>query len=194
MIAAFISTVALVIALMSAHYTRKNYNLASLLGKEKMNPKLQVNLRDFYNNVPVAGAALASIKVVNYSSFTAIDVWCDVKFGGADWVGDWCKGKIQELENKGDDKTPEECTYLSSLKQNLQKKSELTPNDSHYINASGVIPKDICDIARVDNVFPIHVKLSWRNEKGRVFEVTKKYGCYCIKVGASESFFITTKE
>ncbi len=50
---AFISTVALVIALLSAYYTRKNYNLASLLGEEKLNPVLQVSLRDFYNNVPV---------------------------------------------------------------------------------------------------------------------------------------------
>lgn len=191
---AFISTVALVIALLSAYYTRKSYNLASLLGEEKMNPALQVSLRGFYNNVPVAGAALASIEAINYSSFPALDVWSDVKFGGADWIGDWCKAKMQELENKGDDRTSEECTYLSSLKQNLQKKRKLAPKDSHYIKASGTIPKDICDIACVDNVFPIHLKLSWRNEKGRVFEVTKKYGCYCIKVGASESFFITTEE
>ncbi|MFH1446498.1 MAG: hypothetical protein ABIG43_03695 [Chloroflexota bacterium] len=190
----FISTVALVIALLSAYYARKSYNLTTLLGEEKMNPQLQVSLREFSNNVPVAGAALASIEAINYSSFPALDVWCDVKFGGADWIGDWCKAKMQALENKGDDRTPEECTYLSSLKQNLQKISKLPPKDSHYIKASGVIPKDICDIARVDNVFPIHVKLFWRNEKGRNFEVTKKYGSYCIKVGASESFFITTEE
>jgi len=117
-----------------------------------------------------------------------------VKLGAADWIGDWCNAKIQELENKGGNRTLNEDTYLNSLKQNLAKKDELAPNDSHYINASGVVPGNICEIAREDNPFPIHVKLSWRSEKGRVFEVTKKYGCYCIKVRDSESFFITTGE
>jgi hypothetical protein len=53
MIAGVISTVALVIALLSAYYARKSYNLTALLGEEKMNPQLQVSLRNFNNNVPV---------------------------------------------------------------------------------------------------------------------------------------------
>jgi hypothetical protein len=192
MIAGVISTVALVIALLSAYYARKSYNLTALLGEEKMNPRLQVSLRDFNNNVPVYSAALTSIEVINFSSFPAFGVWCDVKLGDADWIGDWCNAKIQELESKGGNRTLNEDTYLNSLKQNLAKKNQLAPNDSHYINASGVVPDNICEIARADNTFPIHVKLSWRSEKGRVFEIIKKYGCYCIKVGDSERFFITT--
>ena len=190
----FISTIALVIALLSAYYARRSYNLTALLGEEKMNPQLQVSLRSFNNNVPVDGAALTGIEVINFSSFAAFDVWCDVKLGDADWIGDWCIAKIKELEKKGGNRTLNEDTYLNSLKQNLVKKDELAPNDSHYINASGVVPDNICEIAHADNTFPIHIKLSWRSKKGRVFNVIKKYGCCCIKVGGAESFFITSGE
>jgi len=195
MLVIIISIVALVIAFLSAYYTRRTYDLNKLIGEEKLNPQLQVNIRAFNSNIPFENTAQTDIEVVNYSSFPTYDVWCDTKLGDADWIGDWCKTRMQDLEKKGNNRTPDEEAYLKSLKKNLAKKPKLKPRNSSYKNTVGSVPTNLSEIARIDNPFPIHLKVSWRNKKnGRVFEEIKKFGCYCIMVGDSERFHITTDE
>jgi hypothetical protein len=156
-------------------------------------PIIQIRPLQFIENVPKSGAGTTILDITNPCNFDAYRIEWDVKYAGS-WIHDWIRGRIVELEARGDERTNSENVQLIAFRQMAQPLQQLSGGHFMRTRISGSIPTDLCERASFDSPFPVEIKVRWYNNRGRLFEHHMVYNLVCTQVGTASHFSFHTSE
>jgi hypothetical protein len=190
----WVSILSLFVAVLSALIVWRSYEWTKTLSKEQMIPRIQVIPEEFKKGEPFPGYGAIKYMILNHSEFPAFSVGIDHKYSENDWLLEWNKARIKDLIDKGS-RTLEEDAELAQRKQFTGPLMSLDPGMKADGYLAGAIPKNISDLAKPPNGFPISIRVTWRSKDGRQFESVLKYKLISTKVGAGETFsFLPAEE
>jgi len=130
--------------------------------------------------------SVTKLSVNNYSGFDAKNVRVDLRYGDYSWIGEWLKaaedskGKNQNqniINEKWYQSAPN--LFIGDIKSHETK---VVPDEPQIKGALFVgslnIENEICASGK-NNSIPVHVRVSWENENGHVFDEVHKYDLVC---------------
>jgi hypothetical protein len=183
----WVSVLFLFVAVFSAVIAWQSYEWTKRVSKEQMIPRIQVIPEEFKKGEPFPGYGAVRYMILNYSDFPAFSVAIDHKYSENDWLLEWNKARIKDLQDKGG-RTQEEDVELAQRKQFTGPLPSLEPGMKADGYLAGAIPQNISDLAKPPNGFSISIRISWRSKEGQQFESVLRYKLISTKVGGGETF------
>ena len=186
---AFFTSFILVVNGFLIYYTyQSNERLEKLfVGQNK--PLIDVTPISIAQNNKKRTHSTTMFSVVNYSGFEAREIRIDVKYGeGNAWITKWEEANDV---NSGDGlqighfyrSAPK--LFITKLEAGKTVEKEFVENPL-YTSGSLNLEKVCAD----PNGYPVFVRVTWHNEKGRIFDEIHKYTLICTKDSGRAFAFI----
>lgn len=130
------------------------------------------------------------LSIVNHSAFIACNVRTDLSYGGVVYIGSWLYADEDRQEK-------EKGVVNGQYSQSMSNKTliqRLGEKERKILIFVGALDLDKEVVSKGNEGFPVHAKVTWENDRGRVFYETYKYKLTCTTVEEGEHYTFTPEK
>jgi hypothetical protein len=127
--------------------------------------------------------------VLNYSGFDANNISVDIAYGGNVYISEWLRAKKDSDLKRIKSADPN--LILGNLypsRPDVQIKELKSGEVKEYRGANGNLDLDKQVISMGKKGFLVHIRVTWENNQGHVFDEVRKYKLLCTKHEKGHSF------
>lgn len=172
------------------NYTRQANDRAEQLFIGQNKPLIDVTPIGIYPGIAKDGNKMCATlySILNYSGFDANNISVDIAYGGNVYISEWLRAKKDsERKKEGVDPNVVVGDFYPS-RPDVQIKELKSGEVKEYRGVNGNLDLDKQVVIMGKKGFPVLIRVTWKNNRGHVFDEIRKYKLLCTTKGIGHAF------